>query len=465
MKEVTAGGIRSGEPEALAGLCKRRGGAVLVYSEHVAAPGQAGHAAADAFGRFRAQIVAADDPSLDAEALLLSATRYAAAARGAFAGTGADEHAECPSATLLVGWIEDTLSTPEREYFEQHVVGCSACVEAVARFEAAERAYEHPPEAPLPASIARLIVGALVQAAPVTALNGDLTAVREAAEKGVVADAPPPNRAATYPAAATAIASDRANGAPQPAETLDGSSPPSPRRTPAITAPSALASGVSRVLSQGKGTGSAMAERAHVLAERGRHAVRRGPRFDARRPGFGQGMDRTRVRAIAVAGVLALVVAVVVLLPGGSSTPSDETASSAAGGSPAADGGGATPAEPAVATPTKAERDAAKAEREAEARRSAAAREEREARARRAASRRRAAAADRRRRAAAAERRRRAAASPSAQSPAPAQAQEPERETTPPPPPPPPAKPARPKPSPTPSDELPGGDFTVGGET
>ncbi len=198
---------------------------------------------------------------------------------------------------------------------------------------------------------------------------GDLTAVREAAEKGVVADAPPPNRAATYPAAATAIASDRANGAPQPAETLDGSSPPSPRRTPAITAPSALASGVSRVLSQGKGTGSAMAERAHVLAERGRHAVRRGPRFDARRPGFGQGMDRTRVRAIAVAGVLALVVAVVVLLPGGSSTPSDETASSAAGGSPAADGGGATPAEPAVATPTKAERDAAKAEREAEARR------------------------------------------------------------------------------------------------
>ena len=164
----------------------RRGGAVLAYSEHMAAPGQAALAAADAFARFRSTVAAADElTGLDADALLLSATRHAAVARGVRATRADDAEAseECLSAQrLLVDWIEDQLPPAARERLEAHVAGCADCGAALTRFEAAERAYLHPPRAPVPPTIARSIVGALAAAAPVTALDGDAARVREAAE-------------------------------------------------------------------------------------------------------------------------------------------------------------------------------------------------------------------------------------------------------------------------------------------
>jgi len=77
---VTPAGVRDGDPGALAGLCEVRGPAVLAYCEVVAGRGAAGAATADAFGSFRGGVVATDDlGSLNPEALLISATRHAAA--------------------------------------------------------------------------------------------------------------------------------------------------------------------------------------------------------------------------------------------------------------------------------------------------------------------------------------------------------------------------------------------------
>src|SRR5439155_1394361 len=78
---VTAKGIRDGDRAALGALVARRGAAVLAYCDRVASPGRALEAAGEAFARFRREVVAAPEPrALDPEALLLGATRRAAAA-------------------------------------------------------------------------------------------------------------------------------------------------------------------------------------------------------------------------------------------------------------------------------------------------------------------------------------------------------------------------------------------------
>src|SRR5260221_13829297 len=78
---VTPAGVRDGDPAALAGLCARRGPAGLAYCEELCSPELAARAAAEAFARFRAAVVAADDPAaLDPEGVLLGATRRATAA-------------------------------------------------------------------------------------------------------------------------------------------------------------------------------------------------------------------------------------------------------------------------------------------------------------------------------------------------------------------------------------------------
>lgn len=484
MTKVTAGGIRSGEPEALAGLCKRRGGAVLVYSEHVAAPGQAGQAAADAFGLFRAKVVAADEPGLDAESLLLSATRQAAAARRASTLPGGEQYPECPAAALLVGWIEDTLSDPERKEFERHVVGCSACVDAVARFEAAERAYEHPPRAPVPASVATKIVGALVAAAPVTALDGDVAAVREAAERGVGADT-----AAATAAPAPAVPSSVSRGAPDvtqasgEAGSAVSSSPRSSAARPAV--PRSRPSGLSRVREHGRLAGATMIDRWRVLAERGR-AARPHPGFLAGRLRLDRGVDRSQLVGVGVAGVAALIAALVLIIPGDSPTRSGGSASSLSGESASPEAVDASQNEPQDSPPAatskkpgpKTSRSAETRRRDAQAQRSAAAeRAARAARERRAASRRKAAAAQRRRRAAATAPSPRPAAPtparpPAAQrpvqpAPAPAPARREPARPTPAPSRPVPSRPvpSRPAPSSPAPSPVPGGEFTVGGET
>lgn len=184
---VTAEAIRDGEPAALARLCIGRGGAVLAYAEHVA-PGKAGVVAAAALAEFRARI-ATGGRVRDPGALLLGATRRAAAARtdDAGDGEGPEGSSDCITGDLLEGWMEETLAPAQRTSFEEHVADCRACFAKIARFEAAERAYQNPPQAALPADVARLIVRALVAAAPVTACGGDAAEARAAAQRLVSA--------------------------------------------------------------------------------------------------------------------------------------------------------------------------------------------------------------------------------------------------------------------------------------
>jgi hypothetical protein len=230
--------VRDGDPGALAELCARRGAAVLAFAEHVAAPGEAARAAADAFARFRATLVArARLEELDADALLLSATRSAALARSAHANGPLDEQGEqrpeeCVSFDQsLVRWIEDELPSTARERFERHVADCGDCGAMLARLEAAERAYWDPPKAPLPGAITRAIVGALATAAPVTALGGNAARVREAAERMALAADPPPAAKQRSPGAVRVPSA--ANGA--------GARPgPEPDRGPAVRLRDAL---------------------------------------------------------------------------------------------------------------------------------------------------------------------------------------------------------------------------------
>src|SRR4051794_38635711 len=80
--QVTALGLRNGDPAVLRALLERRGAAVLAYCERMSAPGAAPDAAAEAFARFRAIVMEAARPTdIDPESALLSATRYASAER------------------------------------------------------------------------------------------------------------------------------------------------------------------------------------------------------------------------------------------------------------------------------------------------------------------------------------------------------------------------------------------------
>jgi hypothetical protein len=160
---VTPAGVRDGEPAALIGLCSARGPSVLAYCRHVAGDAEAAAAAADAFARFRAAVVATDDlADLNPEALLISATRSAAADH---VGSDApDDCAEVPS--LLAARADKTASSADLERLERHLDGCWACRAPVARFKAAERAYRDPPDPTLDPEIAAQIFVALATAAP-----------------------------------------------------------------------------------------------------------------------------------------------------------------------------------------------------------------------------------------------------------------------------------------------------------
>ncbi|HWT95232.1 MAG TPA: hypothetical protein VN238_19705, partial [Solirubrobacteraceae bacterium] len=80
--QVTATGIKDGNPAVLRALVDRRGAAVLAYCERACSPSLVLEAVADAFARFRAAVIAAQRPTdLHPEMALLSATRAAAAAR------------------------------------------------------------------------------------------------------------------------------------------------------------------------------------------------------------------------------------------------------------------------------------------------------------------------------------------------------------------------------------------------
>jgi hypothetical protein len=155
---VTPSGVRNGDPAALAGLCERRGPAVLAYCRQVAGDAAATAAAAEAFAHFRAEVVAAEDPaSINPEALLISATRHAAARHASVVAVGLC--AEVPA--LLAGRADRSISPANVEFLEGHLDVCWTCRAPVARFQAAERAYRNPPDEPVPPDAAEAIVTAL----------------------------------------------------------------------------------------------------------------------------------------------------------------------------------------------------------------------------------------------------------------------------------------------------------------
>jgi hypothetical protein len=160
---VTPDGVRDGDPAALAGLCAARGPSVLAYCRHVAGADVAAAAAADAFARFRAAVVATDDlTELNPEALLISATRKVAAAHVDRDPQGVC--AEIPS--LLAARAEKELARDDLARLEEHLESCWTCRAPVARFEAAERAYRDPPDPAIDPQTAERIVAALAAAAP-----------------------------------------------------------------------------------------------------------------------------------------------------------------------------------------------------------------------------------------------------------------------------------------------------------
>jgi hypothetical protein len=160
---VTPAGVRDGDPATLIGLCSARGPSVLAYCRHVAGDAASATAAAAAFARFRAAVVATDDlADLNPEALLISATRSAAAEH--VDGEAQDECAQVPS--LLAARADKTASAADLARLDRHLEDCWACRAPVARFKAAERAYRDPPDPTLDPEIAAQIFVALATVAP-----------------------------------------------------------------------------------------------------------------------------------------------------------------------------------------------------------------------------------------------------------------------------------------------------------
>jgi hypothetical protein len=173
---VTALGIRDGDPAVLRALIARRGSAVLAYCERACAPAQAAEAAADAFARFRALVVAAPRPAdLDPEAALLSSTRHAAAERAPRAepppsGAGlsrllagrptADHIALVPE--LLIARTDGTLDADGEEQLNRLLDASAAARAAEERFRTAEHAYRSAPPRPLPPEVVEFVVAAMV---------------------------------------------------------------------------------------------------------------------------------------------------------------------------------------------------------------------------------------------------------------------------------------------------------------
>lgn len=188
---MTPAGVRDGDPYALVGLCDRRGPAVLAYCEIVAGRGERGAAAAaDAFGSFRAGVVAtADLTGLNPESLLVSATRHAAARHAA-----ADVPGQCARVPVLLAARADrSITLADHDWLQEHLATCWACRAPVARFEAADRAYREPPATPLAAELMNRIVEAMTAAAPVRGNTDETPRVQTNGATAATADAPAPS--------------------------------------------------------------------------------------------------------------------------------------------------------------------------------------------------------------------------------------------------------------------------------
>ena len=162
---MTPTGVRDGDPDALAGLCDVRGPAVFAYCEVVAGRGERSvAAAAEAMGSFRAGVVLlADDLStLNPEALLISATRHAAARH---ASVDAPEGcARVPG--LLAARADRSITHDDHAWLDEHLASCWTCRAPVARFKVADQAYLEPPDASLPPEVKLAMLAAMTAAAP-----------------------------------------------------------------------------------------------------------------------------------------------------------------------------------------------------------------------------------------------------------------------------------------------------------
>src|SRR3954451_16270491 len=173
---VTPDGVRTGDPDALAALCERRGTAVLCYCREVCAPEDAPLAAAEALARFRAAVWASGEAAdLDPEQLLLSATRHSAASRARIPlepgttrrmlGRGqSDTCARMPG--LIVARAESLLGDADLDRLSRHLDRCPACRAVEAAFRRAERAYVATTHPPLGSADTALFLAAMAQAAP-----------------------------------------------------------------------------------------------------------------------------------------------------------------------------------------------------------------------------------------------------------------------------------------------------------
>ncbi len=161
---MTPVGVRDGDTDALAGLCDRRGPAVLAYCAVIAGQDQAAAAAAEAFGTFRAGVVATEDlANLNPEALLISATRHTAARYA-----GSDAPPQCARVPpLLAARADRSITLADHDWLQEHLPSCWTCRAPVARFEAADRAYRDPPSTALAPETTAAIVAAMTAAAPV----------------------------------------------------------------------------------------------------------------------------------------------------------------------------------------------------------------------------------------------------------------------------------------------------------
>jgi hypothetical protein len=220
---VTARGIRDGDPSALRALCERRGAAVLAYCEELLSGPAVGVAAADAFARFRREVIAADRlASVNPEALLLRSTRRAALERAPRGDGGRSlrdvvrgRRATCDGVPeLLAAHAEELLSEADEERLARHLSACSACHELAERFMRAEHAYRDPPDRPVPAQLVNTIVAALSAAASHDA--DEIRAARPINRNGDV------SRAASGSAlAVNGARSERPQAPPPPARRFD----------------------------------------------------------------------------------------------------------------------------------------------------------------------------------------------------------------------------------------------------
>jgi len=175
---VTPEGIRDADQATCEAVCARRGPAVLAYCEQACAPGMAGPAAAEAFARFRAAVIATPDSAgVDPDALLMSATRHAAAARAprqraisarvarSLGSSRRAPHACDLAPELLAARAEALLSDADRVRLSRHLQRCAFCRAAQERFGAAEAAYRNPPPGPVPPAAHDAIMRALLDPA------------------------------------------------------------------------------------------------------------------------------------------------------------------------------------------------------------------------------------------------------------------------------------------------------------